>query len=312
VIRMELSKIEVLRNVTNGLCFLHSLSPKKMAHRDLKPKNILIRNGNPVQACITDFGISKEIIDKTLISTEGKMQGTGGWCAPEILQRNKVRNYSTRTQETDSETWLQADVFSLGLIFHYLLNNGNHLFGEEVDEQNVNIRKNRPNWKANKITNIRLVKLISSMLDAKPDRRPNAEKIMKDIVFWSDRRKEKFLMEICDQKDENLIMQFNDLSWKILGNHAITNRSSFKPTVSYETNWSERLDEEMKLFYAQASYDSRNAVDLLKFIKLMVRFYRRSFIIICTNNLSTFSMLRTKNPIILCSIHRNKLKKQIV
>lgn len=75
-VRSKLSKIEILRNVTQGLKFLHTLSPNEIAHRDLKPENILIRGENQFKACITDFGISKEIIDNTTITLTGRLRGT--------------------------------------------------------------------------------------------------------------------------------------------------------------------------------------------------------------------------------------------
>jgi serine/threonine protein kinase len=80
--------------------YLHEM---RIKHKDLKPANILIMNG---QVLIADFGISKDLIDSETtasLSANGDI-GTRMYCAPEVLKENGRRGRA-------------SDIFSLGCIF---------------------------------------------------------------------------------------------------------------------------------------------------------------------------------------------------
>jgi serine/threonine protein kinase len=79
--------------------YLHEM---KIKHKDLKPANILIKNGHVL---ITDFGIAKDLIDEetTASVNSGGAQGSPMYMAPEIgLEGRRGR---------------AVDIFSLGCIF---------------------------------------------------------------------------------------------------------------------------------------------------------------------------------------------------
>ncbi len=63
---------------------LHTLHANNIIHRDLKPTNILIRNLNPLEIVLIDFGVSSSIEgDLTKILTT--LKGTYAYTAPEMM-----------------------------------------------------------------------------------------------------------------------------------------------------------------------------------------------------------------------------------
>ncbi|CAD8118346.1 unnamed protein product [Paramecium sonneborni] len=94
--------IEILYQIVEGYCFLKKLG---IIHRDLKPENIVLKlnQNNEYIVKIIDFGVGK-IIGKDVTATEA---GTPKYSAPEVLLSGKPYDY-------------QCDIFSLGVILHYL------------------------------------------------------------------------------------------------------------------------------------------------------------------------------------------------
>ncbi|RIB28062.1 kinase-like domain-containing protein [Gigaspora rosea] len=87
--------IKLAGEITHGLKYLHD---KKIIHRDLHSKNILIDDGN---ALIADFGMSKYLNESATLSPGGV---TGlAYTDPRCFQRIKPDE--------------KSDVYSLGLLF---------------------------------------------------------------------------------------------------------------------------------------------------------------------------------------------------
>jgi serine/threonine-protein kinase len=58
-------------------------------HRDVKPDNILIEqaaDGGPIRAVLTDFGLARDLAVATRVSHPGRVSGTAGYLAPELLR----------------------------------------------------------------------------------------------------------------------------------------------------------------------------------------------------------------------------------
>ncbi len=93
-------KVRVSLDICDGVAYLHA---QKIAHRDLKPDNILLFGTEP-KAKISDFGTSKVI--QTMI-TNTSMAGTPKYAAPELMEQGLQFGRS-------------VDVFSLAIIFYEL------------------------------------------------------------------------------------------------------------------------------------------------------------------------------------------------
>ncbi|KAE9047679.1 hypothetical protein PR003_g3497 [Phytophthora rubi] len=95
-------KVKIALHVAHALTYMHSLDPP-MVHRDLKSKNILLNSD--LDAKLTDFGASRERIDRTM--TAGV--GTSLWMAPEMMTGEKYDE--------------KADMFSFGVVLSELDSN---------------------------------------------------------------------------------------------------------------------------------------------------------------------------------------------
>jgi len=76
-----------------GVDYLHSMTPKPLIHRDLKPPNLLLVNGGTLLK-ICDFGTA---CDKQTYMTNSK--GSAAWMAPEVFDSNLY------TEKCDVYSW---------------------------------------------------------------------------------------------------------------------------------------------------------------------------------------------------------------
>ncbi|GLE02634.1 hypothetical protein PINS_up011475 [Pythium insidiosum] len=92
-------KLKIALHVIEGLAYMHQLEPQVL-HRDLKSRNVLLSTS--LDACLTDFGVSRERTDISMTSGVGTLR----WMAPEVMQGGRY-----------TET---ADVFSFGVVLSEL------------------------------------------------------------------------------------------------------------------------------------------------------------------------------------------------
>ncbi|RAW28330.1 hypothetical protein PC110_g15288 [Phytophthora cactorum] len=93
------TKVTIALHVAHALTYLHSLETPVL-HRDLKSKNVLLTSS--LEAKLTDFGISREQVDRTM--TAGV--GTSLWMAPEVMLGERYDD--------------KADIFSFGVLLSEL------------------------------------------------------------------------------------------------------------------------------------------------------------------------------------------------
>ena len=96
--------VQIMLALATGLEHIHA---SKVVHRDLKPKNILIRSDGNLR--IADFGLARQIGHSSTISQSEQILGTVPFMSPEQL--------------TGQELTPRSDIYALGIICYQMLVN---------------------------------------------------------------------------------------------------------------------------------------------------------------------------------------------
>ena len=177
------------KDVVMGLQFLHE---RKIVHRDLKPQNILYKIHPKLCLKIADFGLSRAI-DNTVFST---ISGTRCWMAPEVF-KPKPDSVGKNHYVTES------DVFSCGLLVHYILSGKKHPFSPTLQLSQETVEDNVKNGKMegwDESLCSEATDLIKRMLESNENDRPSAAEALEHPLFWSNKRKVNFLKAASDHK----------------------------------------------------------------------------------------------------------------
>ena len=100
--------------VMAGLAALHAVDT---VHRDVKPANIAVREGDWGRPVLLDLGLAR-VLDQASITSYPSVMGTAPFMAPEQLRMERARK--------------AADVFAVGVVMHLMLA-GAHPFYEGRD-----------------------------------------------------------------------------------------------------------------------------------------------------------------------------------
>lgn len=176
----------IILHLSLAVQFMHK---QGIYHRDIKPSNILFtEDGQMVK--ISDFGFSKKIkLWQGMISSTNS-KGTDGYRPPESYDASRKGKVSDR-----------SDVFSLGLVYFYILTKGNHPFGLEVVHQQSNIcnEDKQPDIEGLKGVDAALAKdLIGKMITKTESDRPDMDEVMKHPYFWNVQKVIAFYIKVHD------------------------------------------------------------------------------------------------------------------
>ncbi|KAJ0411407.1 hypothetical protein ATCC90586_004393 [Pythium insidiosum] len=157
-------KLRIAVHVIEGLAYMHSLQPPVL-HRDLKSRNILLSDS--LDACLTDFGVSRERSDVTMTMGVGTLR----WMAPEVMQGGRY---------TDT-----ADVFSFGVVLSEL---DTHQLPYSVEGRNMpdaavitQISLGRLRVSFSPLADEEIVALARQCMALSPEDRPSAMEVMHSL-----------------------------------------------------------------------------------------------------------------------------------
>ena len=134
----EMDAMDIMLQIANGMCYLHDV---KVAHRDLKPKNVVVTPRNDSQLVdrehidvkLLDFGISKVEVKHSPEVPTGRNIGTFGYMAPEAM-----------ANELSEVAALKADVFSFGMLCSDILSGEKPCFERLRDYREYILKSERP------------------------------------------------------------------------------------------------------------------------------------------------------------------------
>ena len=186
------------KDVVMGLQFLHE---QEILHRDLKPQNILYKVHPKLCLKIADFGLSRTV-DSECTTVYGTVAGTRCWIAPEVLKSTK--------HGVDPISFAQAaDVFSCGILLHYILSARKHPFNptdyanknelQVSHETEANIMSGKMDGWDNSLFP-EATHLVKKMLENNEKDRPSAAEALEHPLFWSNNRKVNFLKAVSSHE----------------------------------------------------------------------------------------------------------------
>lgn len=147
--------ISIIYEICSAMNYVHQ---RKLIHRDLSIRNILINSAKHVKIC--DFGIAK-VIDLTTLTSLTHGVGTIAFMAPEVLDKN--------TKYTE-----KVDVYSFGVVMYFILTKGQM---PEFSGVGNYIKLELPS-----IINKLSQQIIKACWSRQPEKRPSFNKLLDTIV----------------------------------------------------------------------------------------------------------------------------------
>uniref|UniRef100_A0A8B9RJA8 non-specific serine/threonine protein kinase n=1 Tax=Astyanax mexicanus TaxID=7994 RepID=A0A8B9RJA8_ASTMX len=175
---------EWFSQLVSAMVYLHQ---QDIAHRDLKPDNILLTADNQIK--LTDFGLA--CFSKGSTELSDSSVGTMIYAAPEVLG---CKSYDPK----------KSDVWSLGIVLFAMITGQLPFYGERL--KNVMRAQKEPITYPTEATMDKSCRsLISHMLTYDPSARPSMEEVAKHS--WLQARREssivgRFVVDVLDKDEE--------------------------------------------------------------------------------------------------------------
>ncbi len=162
--------VETAAQVLDGLAHAHA---NGIVHRDVKPSNVLLEDGEGIHARLSDFGLAQFEEAETL-TAQGDVPGTLAYISPERLHGRPATP--------------AADVWAVGVLLWEALA-GRHPFltgspvemAKKIEAGAPPLRQARPDLPD------QLVKLVARALAREPGRRPSADRLAEALRSSLDR-----------------------------------------------------------------------------------------------------------------------------
>eukprot|EP01056_Protomagalhaensia_sp_Gyna25_P005268 Protomagalhaensia_sp_Gyna_25__5267@NODE_649_length_2914_cov_15_548870_g505_i0_p1_GENE_NODE_649_length_2914_cov_15_548870_g505_i0NODE_649_length_2914_cov_15_548870_g505_i0_p1_ORF_typecomplete_len671_score136_67Pkinase/PF00069_25/6_2e69Pkinase_Tyr/PF07714_17/5_5e48EFhand_7/PF13499_6/1e10EFhand_7/PF13499_6/1_6e13EFhand_7/PF13499_6/1_1e14EFhand_8/PF13833_6/0_2EFhand_8/PF13833_6/5_8e05EFhand_8/PF13833_6/0_016EFhand_8/PF13833_6/0_00017EFhand_8/PF13833_6/0_00029EFhand_8/PF13833_6/1_6e06EFhand_1/PF00036 len=155
----------VMQQILLALAYFHS---QKVAHKDLKPENVLFQDDSPSSPIkVIDFGLAE--IFRTTDEYSHNAAGTVVYMAPEVFQRR---------------LHLKCDVWSAGVLMFLLLTGNLPFMGKTVSEIKAKVLRDEPPWDIQcRSLSDSAVNLMKKMLQKSPKHRFSAAEALQHAWF---------------------------------------------------------------------------------------------------------------------------------
>lgn len=177
-------KVEIMRQISSGLEFLHTGDRKRKCtiQRDIKPSNIFLSCNDKWK--IGDFSISKNLDPK---KTDKKTYTLYEFGTLNYMPYESLRNLVGEEQRVHTP---ETDIFSLGILFFYVLTDGKNPFDKDKDPAFARIAIGQPPiFKELDTKYDYFTPLLAKMFNHEQDKRPNIYQVLAHPVFWSAKKK---------------------------------------------------------------------------------------------------------------------------
>jgi serine/threonine protein kinase len=179
--------VDLMLQVARGLKYLHS---KRIVHRDVKSKNILVKplTGVPeleykegyLSAKLADFGTSKTKLSSTRYTDPTKDIGTTLWMAPEVFS---IDSGAVVPGPQLPAYPFKADVYSFAILCYEILTRKRPFEGERMDGLRQRIRVDRLRPELPERCPTRLASLIKRCWEHNPRERPDFPEICRQLTY---------------------------------------------------------------------------------------------------------------------------------